>query len=432
MFFYIISCVGLLSLPSIPAFAQSSSFMPKSPVPSLWAKSAKTMRSFLALTDPNSIFASRVELAVKTFWRDLINEPYASVPGSKAFAQSANSVVYIITNDKVGVGLIINKDGLILTDSAVIKDATSIAAVFRPKSVADLGKNLAISADVVKINPGVALAALQLRHPPGGIQPIMIGNLAKVAQGDQVFSIGLATPKSFVYTNATVIETQANIAWSPEYAKKVKRTPLNVKPIAVKADSLLGIYGGPLLNKYGAVIGMKTFYDSESSQTYATPITAINAFLNTLSPVAKSQTTHIDEWAENTLTNWRKNNILKQFDTDNDGIIDRIGIDSDQNNYVDAWIVDRNQNGIPDFIARDIDKNGRYEKHAFDAEGDGSYETHYFDHNNDGIEDVIGTDLDEDGSVDVFAIIRRHGLGSTNIKSHAPPPPIYQDKYSIR
>ncbi len=122
---------------------------------------------------------------------------------------------------------------------------------------------------------------------------------------------------------------------------------------------------------------------------------------------------------------WRKNGILKQFDTSGDGVIDRIGIDSNQNQYVDAWIVDEDQNGIPDYLARDVNKNGRYEKRAYDKDGNGTYETHYFDHNNNEKPDVIGTDVDGDGIVDVFALIRKRGLASTNIKSHLPPPPLY-------
>ena len=167
------------------------------------------------------------------------------------------------------------------------------------------------------------------------------------------------------------------------------------------------------------------FSDSEKSQIYAIPADIITSFLDTLPETAAETVRDIASWATMTLTTWRKNGILKQFDTTGDGVIDRIGIDSNQNKYVDAWIVDDDQNGVPDYIARDVNKNGRYEKRAYDRDGDGTYETHYFDHNNNDDPDVIGTDVDGDGTVDVFAVIRKRGRGSTNIKSHYPPPPLW-------
>ena len=413
----------LLCSAALPCFAQSSSFMPESPVPSLWEQSAATVRGYVSPSDPGTDFIGRIERAVKVFWRDLINDPYATGPGAPAFAKAANSVVYLITDRGTGTGLIINKE-LIVTEWDVIKDATSIAAVFRPKSVADLGKNLAIHATIVKTDPEHDLAVLQLRHPPGGIQPVMFGDVSKVRVDDMVFSIGLPTSKGWIYSDAKVTEMNPMIAWSVEYSKRVRHTPIHSKLIAVRADTAIGTSGGPILNRYGAVIGIKVFYDPATSLVYALPADVITAFLDTAPTTAPQTIPDIDSWSAMTLTSWRRNGILKQFDTNDDGVIDRIGIDSDQNKYVDAWIVDNDQNGVPDFIARDTDKNGRHEKRAYDGEGDGIYETHYFDHNNDEVRDVIGTDIDGDGIVDVFAIIRRHGLGSTNIKSHIPPPPL--------
>ena len=395
--------------------------MPESPVPSLWEKSANTIRSFISLSDPSSEFIRRGEIAVKVFWRDLINEPYATGPGAKAFANAADSIAYIITNNGTGIGLIINDSGLILTEWEVVQEATSIAAVFRPKSVADLGKNLTISADILKTDPGNNLALLQLRHPPGGIRSVVFGDATKVHVGNQVFSIGLSTPKTLAYHEVTVKELNPTVLWSTEYSKRVRQAPIHSKLLAVGTEAPIGISGGPILNRYGAVIGIKVFFDPKTSLVYAIPANTIKAFLDTAATTETHTVDDIVSWSAMTLTDWRKKGILKQFDTNDDGVIDRIGIDSDLNKYVDAWIVDNNQDGIPEFIARDENKNGRHEKRAYDVNGDGTYETHYFDHNEDKIDDVIGTDVDGDGTVDVFAIIRRHGLGSTNIKSHLPP-----------
>ncbi len=382
-----------------------------------------TVKSFVSPNDPGSDFIGRGERAVKVFWRDLINDPYARSPGAKAFATAADSIVYIITDSGTGAGLIINNRGLILTDWDVVKNAKSIAAVFRPKDVGDLGKNLIISAQVVKSDPDKTLAALQLQHPPGGIRPVMFGDVSKVQVNDPVFSIGLPTPLGWVYHDTKVTELDTSIAWSEEYSKHVGHPPIHPKPIALHAESPLGISGGPILNRFGAVIGIKAFDDRTKSRVYAIPADAIMSFLETVPESEPEKIESLESWASTTLTAWRKNGILKLFDTNDDGIIDRIGIDSNQNKYVDAWIVDDDQNGIPDYIARDVDKNGRHEKRAYDSDGDGTYETHYFDYNNDKVRDLIGTDVDGDGSADVFAIIRKHGLGSTNIKSHLPPPP---------
>ncbi len=399
--------------------------MPGSPVPSLWEKSAATIRGFISPRDPGAEFIHRAERAVKVFWRDLINEPYQTGPGAKAFGKAADSIVYIITDDGTGTGLIVDKKGLILTDLHIVKNAKTIAAVFRPKSVADLGKNLIIAANVVKIDSGNDLALLQLPHPPGNIKPVTFGNASKVRVGDQVFSIGLPTSHGLIYGDAVVTELHSTIAWSEEYIEHIGHPQISAQPLTIRAEGFLGSSGGPLLNAYGAVIGVKAFSDPTTSQIYAVPADVIALFLAALPEDEPENSGDITSWAQTTLTAWRKNGILKQFDTSGDGVIDRIGIDSNQNKYVDAWIVDEDQNGIPDYLARDINKNGRYEKRAYDKDGNGTYETHYFDHNNNEKPDVIGTDVDGDGIVDVFALIRKRGLASTNIKSHLPPPPLY-------
>lgn len=402
----ILITICILLTTALTSFAQSTSFMPGSPVPSLWEKAAATVYAYVSPSDPSTEFIARAERAVKAFWRDLINEPYRTGPGARAFGKAADSVVYIITDNGTGTGLIIDERGLILTDWHVVKEAKTIAAVFRPKSVADLGKNLIITANVLKIDPENDLAVLQLPHPPGDMQPVTFGDVSKVRIGDQVFSIGLSTPKTWAYSDAAVTELHSTISWSEEYSKRVRHARLHSQPMVVRAPTVLGSSGGPILNTHGEVIGVKAFYDPETSQIYAIPVDAITPFLDTIPAIEPENGRDIAAWAAMTLTTWRKNGILKQFDTNDDGVIDRIGIDSDQNGYVDAWIVDEDQNGVPDYIARDVDKNGRYEKRAYDRDGDGTYETHYFDHNNNDDPDVIGTDVDGDGIVDVFAILR--------------------------
>ena len=218
---------------AFPCFAQSSEFLPGSPVPSLWEKAAATVYAYVSPSDPSTEFIERAERAVKVFWRDLINDPYRSGPGAQAFGKAADSVVYIITDNGTGTGLIINGErGLILTDWHVVKEAKTIAAVFRPKSVADIGKNLIITANVLKTDPENDLAVLQLPHPPGGIQPVTFGDVSKVRVGDQVFSIGLSTPKAWAYRDATVTELHSTISWSQEYSERVRHARIHSQPMA--------------------------------------------------------------------------------------------------------------------------------------------------------------------------------------------------------
>ena len=400
--------LNILPPTTLPCFAQSSLFLPSSPVPSLWTQSAPTVRAYVAPSDPTSDFIDRAERAVKVFWRDLINDPYATGPGAKAFKTAAASVVYIITDTRTGTGLVTNEQGFIVVDAHVIKDAQTVAAVFRPRNIADIGKNLIITANVMKIDLENDLAVLKLPHPPRNIRPATFGDMAKVNVGEQVFSIGLPTPRGWVYSEAIVTALNSPPVWSEEYSNRIRHTEVRSATMTVRSDTRLGSAGGPMLNTNGAIIGLKAMYDPETLHTYVIPADAITSFLDTLP--ATTEISNLEDsasWATRTLTAWRKNGILKQFDTNDDGIIDRIGIDSDQNRYVDAWIVDEDQNGAPDYIARDVDKNGRHEKRAYDRDGDGTYETHYFDHNNDDQADVIGTDVDGDGIVDTFALIRK-------------------------
>jgi len=403
---HILITVCVLIATALSAFAQSTSFMPGSPVPSLWEKSAATVRGFVSPSDPTVEFIARAEKAVLAFWLDLINDPYQTSPGAQAFENAVDSVVYVITDNGTGIGLIIDERGLILTDWHVVKEAKTIAAVFRPKSIADIGKNLIVTANVFMANPGNDIAVLHLPHPPANRNPVAFGDVSKVHVSDQVFSIGLPTPEAWVYSDTTVTEINTTISWSEEYSKRVRHTQIHTQPMVIHAQTVSGSPGGPILNKRGDVIGVAAFYDPETSQSYAIPADTITSFLDVLPSPRAENIPDITSWAAETLTTWRRNGILKQFDTNDDGVIDRIGIDSDQNKYVDAWIIDEDQDGVPDYIARDADKNGRHEKTAHDKDGDGTYETHSFDHNNDSTPDVIGTDIDGDGIVDVLAVIQ--------------------------
>ncbi|HVA52444.1 MAG TPA: trypsin-like peptidase domain-containing protein [Acidimicrobiales bacterium] len=194
-----------------------------------------------------------------------------------------------------GTGMIISKNGLILTNNHVIAGATAI-------SVRDVATGKTYKATVVGYDETSDVAVLQLKNA-SGLTTIKT-NTAAVTKGESVVGIGNAggvggTPSfaagSIVATNQSI--TAGDVA-NPNGTESL--TGL----IEVNAGIQAGDSGGALVNSKGKVIGMDTaasvnggpVFSSDSStttQAFAIPISTALAVAKSIENGSSSSTVHV-------------------------------------------------------------------------------------------------------------------------------------------
>ncbi len=161
-----------------------------------------------------------------------------------------------------GTGCVIRSDGVILTGSHVIEDATDIdvttynGKVYKAKILAKMGKN-----------KDLALLKIDAKTP---MKTISFGNSEEVKVGQKVLAIG--NPFGFAGTLTSGIVSRI------DYTKGRIQTDAAINP---------GCSGGPLLNSRGEVIGIsQSIYNPDNNISnigigFAIPVNDAKKFIET-------------------------------------------------------------------------------------------------------------------------------------------------------
>lgn len=161
-----------------------------------------------------------------------------------------------------GTGCVIRSDGVILTGSHVIEDATDIdvttynGKVYKASVLAKMGKN-----------KDLALLKIDAKKP---LKTISFGNSEDVKVGQKVLAIG--NPFGFAGTLTSGIVSRI------DYTKGRIQTDAAINP---------GCSGGPLLNSRGEVIGIsQSIYNPDNNISnigigFAIPVNDAKKFIET-------------------------------------------------------------------------------------------------------------------------------------------------------
>jgi S1-C subfamily serine protease len=177
-----------------------------------------------------------------------------------------NTALQYNSEAAAGTGMVLNADGLVLTNNHVIEDSTKISA-----TVVATGKTY--PATVVGYDKTGDIALIQLQNA-SGLTTVPIGNSASVRIGNTVLALGNAEGQgSITATAGQVTELNQTITASDEGGSTTSET-LNGM-IQTNADIVPGDSGGPLASSAG-VIGMDTAgndaNDQQASTGFAIPI----------------------------------------------------------------------------------------------------------------------------------------------------------------
>lgn len=193
----------------------------------------------------------------------------AQQEASPASTEESTGVVLIDTElgyenaEAAGTGIVLSKDGLVLTNNHVIADSTKISV-----TVATTGKTY--EASVVGSDSTDDVAVLQLKGA-SDLQPATIDD-DSVTVGDDVTAVGNSEGQGQLQAaDGTVTDLGASVTTTAQGSED-SETLNNM--IQVQADIVSGDSGGALLDDEGEVVGMNTAASSGSATVtgFAIPI----------------------------------------------------------------------------------------------------------------------------------------------------------------
>ena len=175
------------------------------------------------------------------------------------------SVVYIEVDTRFGPasgsGVIITKDGYILTNAHVIADNTSIQVTLTDEQ--------SFSATVISDNPNLDLAILKLTSNRNDFPEATLSNYADLVIGEGVLAMGF--PYSFDI--GTELSVSSGIVSTIRFSEGYEyiQTDAAINP---------GNSGGPLVNMRGEVIGINSWiYTLGEGLGFAITVNDIKAFI---------------------------------------------------------------------------------------------------------------------------------------------------------
>lgn len=152
----------------------------------------------------------------------------------------------------LGTGVVIDKDGHILTNNHVIDGARQVSVEFKDGTV--------IPGTVIGTDPGNDLAVVRVNLSGDQLKPAKLGDSDKVRPGESVFAIGNPFSEKFSVTSGIISATDRDSTGNTSTGRPVRgmlQTDAAVNP---------GNSGGPLFNAAGEVIGINTSIENPTGQ----------------------------------------------------------------------------------------------------------------------------------------------------------------------
>lgn len=151
-----------------------------------------------------------------------------------------------------GAGVIIDENAQILTSLHVVQNAIDIQVLFMDGTKS--------SAQIVTTQPENDIALLRAEQPPSQFLPATLGNANSLSIGDEVFALG--SPFGLTASESAGIVSGLNRIYHPNKDMRMERM------IQFDAAVNPGNSGGPLVNRYGEVVGIVTGLLNPTEQNF--------------------------------------------------------------------------------------------------------------------------------------------------------------------
>ncbi|MHB1537139.1 MAG: S1C family serine protease [Solirubrobacteraceae bacterium] len=184
----------------------------------------------------------------------------ASTPtATEIYKNDSNGIVAIkvVTagGEDSGTGIVLNEEGLILTNDHVVKGAQRITV----KRAVEASKGLSQTASLVGEEANEDVALIEIDPSGMGLHPLTLASSTNVEVGETVYALGDPYNLDATLTKGIVSALHREIQ-APDGAKITS---------VIQTDAALnpGNSGGPLLNAEGKMIGLDSQIASGAAQT---------------------------------------------------------------------------------------------------------------------------------------------------------------------
>lgn len=274
-----------------------------------------------------------------------------------------STVVIESSSGELGSGVVISKNGEILTNYHVVKNSSYVNVAFKPKSKHKSipSKNSFLKASIIKVDTKRDLAIVKIldKQTLRDIIPIKLSNLDDIDIGDDIFTLGHPQGELFTLGTGIVSQVRDNYTWTNHKVNFIIQTQSSISS---------GNSGGPLVNTSYDLIGINTFSKTKGQNlNYAVSINDIKEF------VSKKDTLKFEIKSNNKNKAYEVLNIKNGFDTKKIPI-STVSLDSNKNKVVDLVAIDVGRNGVYNYLLFDSNEDGKFDKRAYDKDGDGIVE----------------------------------------------------------
>jgi S1-C subfamily serine protease len=172
----------------------------------------------------------------------------------------------VVPRQGIGSGIIIDKEGHIVTNYHVIRDAERLEVTLFDEEKYE--------AKTVGVDPINDIAVLQINSPPEKLSPIQLGTSDDLKVGQKVLAIGNPFGLQLTLTTGIISSLDRTLNTDFGLIEEIIQTDAAINP---------GNSGGPLLNRRGEVIGINTAIFSRTGESagigFAVPVNTLNRIL---------------------------------------------------------------------------------------------------------------------------------------------------------
>lgn len=283
----------------------------------------------------------------------------------KIFNNLSNTTVIVKAKDEIGAGVIISKEGDILTNWHVVKTNQIVTVAFKPRIGNKPSKSNYYNAEVVKIDKVKDLALLRLLNTEivedKQIKPISFADIKNIEVGEDIYTIGHPIGYYYSLGNGIISNILNDHSW------KTQQMHHEAKYIIKSQTSISsGNSGGPLVNKEMQLLGLMTYSDTQGQNlNFSVSIKDIKDFLQQPSDsitnkkyLAKKSKNMKDTSltsSSHSVTVLKEMKVydldgspmvLRKVDTNGNGIPDQIYLDTNSDNFWDRIYYDRDEDGL--------------------------------------------------------------------------------------
>ena len=192
--------------------------------------------------------------------------------GPSIFNTKVDGVVLIMGDGGLASGAIISSKGHILTNWHAVDENENMEIIVLGEGEVD---DNVYQVEVLKLNQSQDLALLKIINPPRDLNVLKLSKVIPTI-GSTVHAIGHPEGEVWSYSLGYISQHREDYEWS--YKDSDETFTADVYQMQTPINE--GNSGGPLLNKYGNIIGINSFgYESSQGLNYAVTVKEIIKFL---------------------------------------------------------------------------------------------------------------------------------------------------------